>query len=105
MQTAQSTVIGRMTVQMISQQVIPGGAAVLTIKARPDDVCALRIDRSTVTETREEPIPGSATHTAGSDGVVAWIWTVDKAEPAGIMSLVIDCATAGRAVVKMTVTR
>jgi hypothetical protein len=101
----QSMVVNGMVVQMISQQVIPGGSAVLTIKARPADVCTLRIDRSTHETKREEAIPGTATHTTGRDGVVAWIWTVDQNEPAGIMTLVIDCAAAGRAQIKMTVTR
>ena len=105
MPPAQSTVVGGMIVQMISQQVIPGGSAVLTVKARPADVCTLRIDHSIPGDTREEVIPGIATRTTGKDGVVAWIWTVDKNEPAGIMTLVIDCASAGRAQVKMTVTR
>lgn len=102
---AQSTVVNGMLVQMISQQVIPGGSAVLTIKARPADVCTLRIDRSTASDKREEAIPGTATHPTGRDGVVAWIWTVDQNEPAGIMTLVVDCASAGRAQIKMTVTR
>jgi hypothetical protein len=91
-------------VQMISERVIPGGAATLSIKGRAADTCTLLIDRSTASEKREQPIPANATRRAGSDGVIAWIWTVDLNEPAGAMTLVLDCAAAGRATIQMTVT-
>jgi hypothetical protein len=96
---------GGITVQMISQQGFPGGSATLTIRVKPAAVCILEIDRSTGGQTRIEPIPGNATHTAGRDGVVAWIWTIDTREPAGIMHLIVDCGQAGKAKLQMQITQ
>ena len=94
---------GGITVQMLSQQVFPDGSASLTIQARPAAVCTLFIDRSTGSETRLEPVAGGATHTTGSDGVTAWIWTVDAKEQAGIMHLIVDCGAAGKASLQLKV--
>jgi hypothetical protein len=90
------------TVQTISAQVLPGGPAALTIKAKPAAVCALGVDRG---GPQPEPVPGIATRTAGHDGAVAWIWTVAADEPAGMMKLVVDCGAAGRAELQMKVAR
>jgi len=96
---------GGITVLMISTQAFPGAAATLTIQVRPAAVCTLDIDRSTGGVTRVEPVPGSATHTAGNDGVAAWVWTVAAQEPAGIMHLIVDCGPAGKAKLQLKITR
>jgi hypothetical protein len=90
---------------MLSEQVFPGGSATLTIKTKPAAVCTLRMIRSVGGVSQVEPIPGTATRVAGSDGVVAWIWTVDPSEPTGIMSLIADCGAAGMAQLQMKVTK
>ncbi len=96
-------VSGGIAVQMISQRVIPGSAATLTIRAQPGAVCALRRDRSAGAAAQTEAIPGVAAQVVGRDGVAAWVWTVDAAEPAGIMRLIVDCGAAGSARLQMTV--
>ena len=91
--------------QMISRQVVPGGAATLTIRSQPGAVCTVLIDRSTATETHTAPIRGATAQVAGSDGVAAWVWSVDATEPAGIMRLIVDCGAAGKARLQMEVTK
>jgi hypothetical protein len=81
------------TVQTVSPQVIAGGPAALSIKTAPGALCALQIARDG--GANAEPIEGSARQSANRDGGVAWIWTVDFDEPAGSMTLIIDCGTAG----------
>lgn len=94
---------GEIAVQTMSQQVFPGGAAALTIETQPGAVCILRVERTSDGTGRAEPIGGDATHVAGHDGVAAWLWTVDVKEPAGMMTLLIDCGATGQARVQMRV--
>lgn len=83
-------------VQTVSPQVSPGGPAALSILTAPDTICSLQIARALADGKVEfEPIAGTARQSAGRDGGVAWIWTVDADEPAGQLLLVIDCGTAG----------
>jgi hypothetical protein len=94
---------GNIAVQTLSQQVYPGGAAALTIKTQPEAICTLFVERIEGESTRAEPVPTNPTRTPGRDGVAAWLWTVDAQEPAGMMTLLIDCGTAGQARVQIRV--
>jgi hypothetical protein len=96
---------GGIGVLTISTQVMPGGAAALTIKAKPAAVCTLKIDRSTANAASLEPIPSGATRVAGREGVTSWIWNIEASEPAGIMRLVADCGDAGMAQLQLKVVK
>jgi hypothetical protein len=89
------------TVQTISPQVSRGGSAALAVKTTPNAICSLQIarpvDGDRTGTVSFEPIAGSARQSASRDGGVAWIWTVDADEPAGSMTLIIDCGDAGLA--------
>jgi hypothetical protein len=89
------------SIQTVSPQVVPGGAAALSIATTPNTLCALHVARDDGATL--EPIEGSARQSAGRDGGIAWIWTVDFDEPAGQMTLVIDCGSAGVKHVKIPV--
>lgn len=83
-------------VQTVSPQVSPGGPAALSILTAPETVCSLQVARTLADGRVEiEPIAGTARQSAGRDGGVAWIWSVDPDEPLGHMLLVIDCGAAG----------
>jgi hypothetical protein len=92
---------GGIAVLTLSQQVIPGGSAALTVKTSPGVSCTLQISRGTTLAS----IPGAPVRVAGKDGSVAWIWTVDAKEPTGMMTLVVNCGTGGKAHVQMKVTQ
>ncbi len=96
---------GGIAVLSLSQQVIPGGAAALTVKTRPSATCTLRVVRGAGDSARLEAVPGAPTRVAGRDGVVAWVWTVDAREPAGMMTLSVDCGAAGKIDVRIKVTQ
>jgi hypothetical protein len=61
------------------------------------------VERTEGESTRAEPIPTNPTLAVGRDGVAAWLWTVDAKEPAGMMTLLIDCGAAGQARVQIKV--
>ncbi len=83
-------------VQTVSPQVSPGGAASLSIVTAPNTLCSLQIARpNNGSGVAFEPIDGTARQSAGRDGGIAWIWTVDFDEQPGQMKLVIDCGAAG----------
>lgn len=89
-----------------SRQVSPGGPAALAVRTAPDAICALQIDRTPPGGAATlEPIAGSARLSADRDGAVAWIWTVDADEPAGPLTLVVDCGDAGSQRLDFTVLR
>ena len=90
-------------VQTISEQVFPGGTAVLTIRTQPGARCVVHIARDDNGVPSLEPIPDAPDQTAGRNGIAAWIWTVDRDEPAGMMRLRIDCGSAGAIEVGMRV--
>ncbi len=93
-------------VRTVSPQVAPGGAAALSIQAPLNSTCALQIARTGFDGSVSlEPIAGSARQSAGRDGGVAWIWTVDADEPVGSMSLIIDCGEAGAQQLVIPVTK
>ncbi len=93
-------------VRTVSPQVTPGGAAALSIQAPLNSTCALQIARvGPDGGVALEPIAGSARQSAGRDGGIAWIWTVDADEPAGNMSLIIDCGAAGAQQLVIPVTK
>lgn len=93
-------------VRTVSPQVTPGGAAALSIQAPLNSACALQIARvGSDGSVTLEPIAGSARQSAGRDGGIAWIWTVDADEPAGNMSLIIDCGEAGAHQLDIQVTK
>jgi hypothetical protein len=96
---------GGISVLTLSQQVIPGGAAALTIKTSAGSSCTLQVSRGAGDAATLESIPGVPVRGAGRDGTVAWIWTVDAKEPTGIMTLVVNCGTGGKAHVQMKVTQ
>ena len=92
------------TVQSKSQRVFPKGPATLTIKTKPNVACELsNIRKNEQGKEVLEPISSGSAKTSGSDGVIAWIWSVDGDEPTGSMTLVIDCRTAGVKQVTMVV--
>jgi hypothetical protein len=91
------------TIETISPQVVAGGPAALSIKTTPGAVCALQIARDG--GANAEPIEGTARQSANRDGGIAWIWTVDFDEPAGSMTLIVDCGTAGVKLVQVPVVR
>ena len=83
-------------VQAKTQRVFPSGPATLTIKTKPGVACELsNIRKNAKGKDVLEPISSGSAKTSGSDGVIAWIWTVDGDEPLGGMPLVIDCRTVG----------
>jgi hypothetical protein len=87
---------GGITVKTVSPQVSPGASAALSITTVPNTLCSLQVARSDSSgKVTFEPIDGSARQSAGRDGGIAWIWTVDSDEPTGQMKLVIDCGSAG----------
>jgi hypothetical protein len=88
----------------LSQQVIAGGAAVLTIKTKPSATCTLQMSSGAGNQAHLEPVPGAPARVAGRDGVIAWIWTVDAQEPAGMMTLAVNCGAAGKIDVQIKVT-
>lgn len=93
-------------VRTVSPQVAPGGAAALSIQAPLNSTCALQIARAGADGgVVLEPIAGSARQSAGRDGGIAWIWTVDADEPAGNMSLIIECGEAGARQLVIPVTK
>lgn len=94
---------GGITVQTLSEQVFAGGTAVLTIRAQPGARCVAQIARDDNGMPSLEPIPDAPVQTAGRNGIVAWIWTVDRDEPAGIMRLNVDCGSVGVVEVRMRV--
>ena len=96
---------GGISVLTLSQQVIPGGAAALTIKTSAGSSCTLQVSHGAGDAATLESIPGVPVRVAGRDGTVAWIWTVDAKEPTGIMTLVVNCGTGGKAHVQMKVTQ
>jgi hypothetical protein len=87
-----------------SRQVSAGGPAALAIRTAPDATCALQIARAQPDgATSLEPIAGSARLSTDRDGGVAWIWAIDADEPAGPLTLVVDCGAAGSQQVEFTV--
>jgi hypothetical protein len=96
---------GGIAVLTLSQQVIPGGAAALTVKTTPGASCTLQVSRGTGDAAKLASIPGVPARAAGRDGSVAWVWTVDAQEPTGIMTLVVNCGTGGKAHVQIKVTQ
>lgn len=90
-------------VQTLSEQVFAGGTAVLTIRTQPGARCVVQIPRDDNGAPSLEPIPGAPAQTTGRNGIAAWIWTVDRDEPAGIMRLRVDCGSAGVIEVRMRV--
>ncbi len=95
---------GDIAVVSLSEQVYRGSAADVTIKTKPGVLCTLQISRAAGTTARLEPIPGTATRQSGTDGVIAWIWTVDSDEPVGSMTLMVDCGAVGQAQLQIRVT-
>jgi hypothetical protein len=77
-----------------------GGAGSLTIRTRPDAQCTVLMAGA---GSEPKPLPGGASRVAGKDGVVAWIWTVDVSEAAGVKTLMIDCGAAGKTEASITV--
>ncbi len=96
---------GEVAVLTLSQQVVAGSTAALTVKTKPSTLCTLRATRSTGPTAKWVTLPGAPPRVAGRDGIVAWIWTVDAGEPAGMMTLVVDCGTVGTVNVLIKVTR
>ena len=95
------------TVLSLSERIFPGGTASLSIKTKAQAVCELSSIISSASGANNDvlqPIASGATRTAGSDGVIAWIWTIDANTGAGTLRLVIDCREAGVNQVQMTVT-
>ncbi len=93
-------------VQNKSQRVFPKGPATLTIKTKPNVACELsNIRKNEQGKDVLEPISSGSAKTSGSDGVIAWIWSVDGDEPLGSMTLVIDCRTVGVKQVTMDVAK
>ncbi|MGQ9904213.1 MAG: hypothetical protein ACUVRU_07830, partial [Anaerolineae bacterium] len=90
-------------VQTLSEQVFAGGTAVLTIRTQPGARCVLSIVRDDNGVLSLEPIADAPAQTAGRNGIAAWIWAVDRDEPAGIMRLRVDCGSAGVIEVRMRV--
>ena len=86
---------GGIAVLTLSQEVMAGGAAALTIKTKPAATCTLQVARRAGDKGNLEPVPGVPARVAGRDGVVAWIWTIDPHEPRGPMGLSVDCGAAG----------
>jgi hypothetical protein len=93
------------TVQTKSQRVFPKGPATLTIKTKPNVACELSNIRADNGKDVLEPISSGSAKTSGSDGVIAWIWSVDGDEPLGTMMLVIDCRSVGVKQVTMDVAK
>ncbi len=91
------------TVQSVSERVFAGGTASLSIKTQAQAVCELSVIDSSSDNAVVQPIPSGATHTAGKDGVIAWIWTVDANAKPGPLKLSINCGTAGVNQVQMLV--
>ena len=93
------------TVQSLSERVFAGGTAALSIKTKPQAICELSAIRKGNNGEGEvlQPIPAGATRTAGKDGVIAWIWTVDADASPGPLRLSIDCHEAGVNQVQMLV--
>ena len=92
--------------QSQSQHVFPNGPATLTIKTKPSVACELsNIRKDAQGKDVLEPISSGSAKTSGSDGVIAWIWSVDGDEPLGNMALVIDCRTVGVKQVTMDLTK
>lgn len=90
-------------VQTLSEQVFAGGTAVLTIHTEPGARCVAQIVRDEDGVPSLEPIADAPAQTAGRNGIAAWIWTVDRDEPAGMMRLRVDCGGAGVIEVQMRV--
>ena len=90
-------------VQTLSEQVFAGGTAVLTIRTQPGARCVVQIARDDNGAASLEPIADAPAQTAGRNGIAAWIWSVDRDEPAGIMRLRVDCGSAGVIEVRMRV--
>jgi hypothetical protein len=96
---------GGIAVLTLSQEVMVGSAAALTIKTKPAATCTLQVMRSAGPRAHYEPIPGAPARVAGRDGVVAWIWTIDPHEPRGPMGLSVDCGAAGTLGMRLDVVR
>ncbi|MCS7060179.1 MAG: hypothetical protein RMN25_03350 [Anaerolineae bacterium] len=92
-------------VETVSEQVFPGGTAALAIRTRAGARCTAQIVREENGAEKLEPLLDASVQTAGRNGVAAWIWTVDRDEPAGIMRVRIDCGEAGTAEARLRVAR
>ncbi|MCS7325424.1 MAG: hypothetical protein RMJ86_05900 [Anaerolineae bacterium] len=86
----------------LSRTAYAGGAASLAVRTRPSTVCTLEA-RDNQTGSALE-VPG-ATRRAGSDGSVAWIWAIPADQPAGSLTVRVQCESAGEAVAIITVSR
>ena len=91
------------TIQSLSERVFAGGTASLSIKTKPQGICELSMIQSSANGDVLQPIPAGATRTAGTDGVIAWIWSIESDIVAGPLRLVIDCGAAGVNQVQMLV--
>jgi|GEM_PF-2222884 len=94
------------TVQTKSNRVFPGGPATLSVKTQARADCELSNIRLDVSGKEVlEPISSGSARTAGSDGAIAWIWTVDADESFGDMRLVIMCPNVGVKQISMEVSQ
>jgi len=90
------------TLLSISAQVYRGGAASISVRARPSDTCRLSLLRSSDGEQTIAQ-PSDAVRRAGSDGVVAWIWSIPDDAPLGLWRVQIVCSASGTAQYDMSV--
>ena len=74
------------TLLSLSKTVYRGGAVTLSIRTKPGAQCQINTTGVVIS---------NAVRKAGSDGTVAWIWSVDATIPTGSMVLKADCGSAG----------
>jgi len=83
------------TLLALSNHVYRGGAISLSIRTKPGVACQIKAIHTEVDGTTTDLALSHTTGKTGSDGVVAWIWPVDAAVPAGPLVLRAECGQTG----------
>ncbi|MCW1971015.1 MAG: hypothetical protein KIH69_023140 [Anaerolineae bacterium] len=84
-------------IESFSAQVFRGGAAAVSLRTKPAAQCGLFAVRTQNGTIRLEPVANVPLRTAGSDGGLAWIWTIGANEATGKLTLEVQCGDAGAA--------
>lgn len=84
-------------IESFSAQVFRGGAASVSLRTKPAAQCQMFAVRTQNGATQLEPVANVPLRTAGSDGGLAWIWSIGANEPLGKLILEVQCGDAGLA--------
>ena len=89
--TANAIETNGIRIESFSSQVFRGGAATVSIRTKAGSQCGLYALRNRNGTTQVEPLAGVPSRIAGTDGGLAWIWTVSTGEATGKLILEVQC--------------